>query len=77
MADTTPRFQRRERVTGERRNTVAVQLVERYRAGECIRDLATATGRSYGFIHRILTENDALRPRGGPGRRRRDGDESR
>jgi hypothetical protein len=31
-----------------------------------IRALAAETGRSYGFVHRILTENDVdLRGRGG------------
>lgn len=61
-----------ERITGDRRATVAVQLVERYNAGESIRALAASTGRSYGFINRILKENDvALRPRGGARPRRR------
>ena len=42
----------------------------RYDAGESIRSLATATGRSYGFIHRILTETGvALRGRGGATKR--------
>jgi hypothetical protein len=54
------------RVTGADRITMATDLKRRYDAGESIRSLATATGRSYGFIHRILTESGAtLRGRGG------------
>ncbi len=54
------------RVTGEDRSRLATDLAQRYGAGESIRTLATATGRSYGFIHRILTETGVtLRGRGG------------
>jgi Helix-turn-helix domain len=54
------------RVTGTERNKLATDLKKRYDSGESIRALATATGRSYGFIHRILTETGvALRGRGG------------
>ena len=39
---------------------------KRYDAGESIRSLAASTGRSYGFVHRILTETGvSLRGRGG------------
>jgi hypothetical protein len=58
------------RVTGEDRSKLASDLKTRYDAGESIRSLALATGRSYGFIHRILTETGvALRGRGGATRR--------
>lgn len=58
------------RVTGEDRNKLATDLKTRYDAGESIRSLAIATGRSYGFVHRILTETGvALRSRGGATRR--------
>jgi hypothetical protein len=58
------------RVTGEDRNRLATDLKTRYDAGESIRSLATSTGRSYGFIHRILTETGvALRGRGGATRK--------
>ena len=58
------------RVTGEDRSRLATDLRTRYDAGESIRSLATSTGRSYGFIHRILTETGvALRGRGGATRR--------
>jgi hypothetical protein len=43
----------------------------RYDSGESIRALAATTGRSYGFVHRILTENGvSLRGRGGATRGR-------
>jgi Helix-turn-helix domain len=58
------------RVTGEDRSKLATDLKNRYAAGESIRSLATSTGRSYGFIHRILTETGvALRGRGGATRK--------
>jgi len=58
------------RVTGDDRNRLATDLRSRYDAGESIRSLATSTGRSYGFIHRILTETGvALRGRGGATRK--------
>ena len=67
------------RVTGADRAKLASDLKKRYDAGESIRSLAAATGRSYGFVHRILTENGvSLRGRGGAtrgkARARRGGD---
>ena len=63
MADT---LRKGTRVTGTDRSKLATDLKKRYAAGESIRSLATATGRSYGFIHRILTETGVtLRGRGG------------
>ncbi|MGE5137531.1 MAG: helix-turn-helix domain-containing protein [Gemmatimonadota bacterium] len=54
------------RVTGADRAKLAADLRKRYDAGESIRSLAASTGRSYGFVHRILTENGvSLRGRGG------------
>jgi Helix-turn-helix domain len=54
------------RVTGADRTKLASDLKKRYSAGESIRSLASSTGRSYGFIHRILSESGvALRGRGG------------
>ena len=54
------------RVTGPDRSKLATDLKNRYDSGESIRALAAATGRSYGFIHRILTETGVkLRGRGG------------
>ena len=53
------------RVTGADRTKLAADLKKRYNAGESIRSLAGSTGRSYGFVHRILTETGvvAARPR--------------
>jgi hypothetical protein len=62
------------RIAGPARKKLAGELVERYRDGESIRALASATGRSYGFVHQLLTESGVkLRGRGGSpaGRRRR------
>ncbi len=69
MADTAT-IRKGTRVTGADRSKLATDLKARYDAGESIRSLATATGRSYGFIHRILTETGvALRGRGGATKR--------
>lgn len=54
------------RVTGADRTKLASDLKKRYDSGESIRSLAAATGRSYGFVHRILSETGvSLRGRGG------------
>ena len=67
MADT---LKKGTRVTGADRSKLASALLQRYDAGESIRSLASSTGRSYGFIHRILTETGAsLRSRGGAPRK--------
>ena len=54
------------RVTGNERDKLAADLKKKYESGESIRALAEDTGRSYGFVHRMLTESGAtLRGRGG------------
>jgi Helix-turn-helix domain len=54
------------RITGADRAKLAGELTKKYTNGASIRALAEETGRSYGFVHRILTENDVnLRSRGG------------
>lgn len=54
------------RPTGADRTKLAADLKKRYEAGESIRALAASTGRSYGFIHRLLTEHGvSVRGRGG------------
>ena len=64
MAETN--IKKGTRVTGMDRSKLATLLGKRYDDGESIRDLATSTGRSYGFVHRILTETGVrLRGRGG------------
>ncbi|MEH1017067.1 helix-turn-helix domain-containing protein [Micromonospora sp. CPCC 206060] len=60
------------RLVGSERQAVAREVVRRYTAGESIRALAEATGRSYGYIHRILTESGVqLRQKGGVTRRKK------
>ena len=67
----TETLKRGTRVTGADRAKLAADLKKRYDSGESIRALAAATGRSYGFVHRILTENGvSLRGRGGATRGR-------
>ena len=54
------------RITGTQRDKLANDLKKKYEKGASIRALAEETGRSYGFVHRILTENEvSLRSRGG------------
>jgi predicted transcriptional regulator len=54
------------RVTGAERDKLAVELKKKYESGTSIRTLAESTGRSYGFIHRVLSESGVtLRGRGG------------
>lgn len=54
------------RITGPERGSLTAQFAERYAAGESIRSLAAGAGRSYGFVHNLLTEAGAsLRGRGG------------
>jgi hypothetical protein len=50
IAEATPR------VTGTRRSKLAADLKRRYEEGESIRSLAASTGRSYGFVYRMLSE---------------------
>ncbi|WP_150240879.1 helix-turn-helix domain-containing protein [Nocardiopsis quinghaiensis] len=58
------------RLVGTDRSELAAQLKRRYEAGESIRMLAAATGRSYGFVHRLLSEAGVdLRGRGGATRK--------
>jgi hypothetical protein len=62
---------RAARVTGQQRVELARSLEVQYRAGASIRELSATTGRSYGFIHRMLTDAGVpLRGRGGATRDR-------
>lgn len=59
------------RVTGAARTKLASELKKAYDKGKSIRELADTHGRSYGFVHRVLTESGAtLRGRGGATRGR-------
>jgi len=44
------------RIAGESRTQLAADLKEQYEQGASIRALAQTTGRSYGFVHQLLTE---------------------
>jgi hypothetical protein len=59
------------RVTGGDRDKLAADLKKKYEGGQSIRLLAQDSGRSYGFVHRILSESGAtLRGRGGATRKK-------
>lgn len=59
------------RVTGGERDRLAADLKRKYDGGDSIRALASSTGRSYGFVHRMLSESGvSLRGRGGATRRK-------
>lgn len=65
MSD-SPMIKKGARITGGERTTLADDLKAKYASGASIRALAAETGRSYGFVHRILSESDvSLRSRGG------------
>jgi hypothetical protein len=54
------------RITGGDRTRLAADLKRKYATGTSIRELAAETGRSYGFVHRMLSESGVtLRGRGG------------
>jgi predicted transcriptional regulator len=54
------------RITGAERERLASTLRKNYEKGASLRELAERTGRSYGFVHRMLTEAGVtLRARGG------------
>ncbi|EHR48462.1 hypothetical protein SacmaDRAFT_0147 [Saccharomonospora marina XMU15] len=61
-----------KRVTGSARTRMGADLKKKYEKGASIRTLARLTGRSYGLVHRILSESGVqLRARGGGPHRRR------
>ncbi|WP_229852132.1 helix-turn-helix domain-containing protein [Streptomyces albospinus] len=52
---------------GQSRRRLRTALLRAYDQGVPIRPLADTCGRSYGFVHTLLTEAGAdLSPRGGP-----------
>jgi hypothetical protein len=54
------------RITGTQRTELAAELAQRYGAGESIRAIAEATGRSFGFVHGLIKESGVeVRGRGG------------
>jgi hypothetical protein len=54
------------RVVGDERELVGAWLSELYERGRSIRELTELTGRSYGFVHQVLSERVTLRRRGTP-----------
>jgi hypothetical protein len=62
------------RITGRTRDKLAADLRKKYEKGASIKALAESTGRSYGFVHRVLSEAGVqLRGRGGATRTRKEG----
>lgn len=58
------------RLVGADRDNLTTAVIGHYDEGDSIRDIAAKTGRSYGFVHRVLAESGAtMRPRGGATRR--------
>lgn len=67
-----PELKKGARITGSDRNKLATDLKRKYTSGSSIRLLAAETGRSYGFVHRMLNESGVeLRGRGGATRGKR------
>lgn len=61
------------RLTGDDRAEMARTVTALYGQGCSIRRIAAETGRSYGFVHRVLSESDlSLRARGGVPRNTKD-----
>lgn len=59
------------RIVGDERLKLAQDFSQMYQAGVSIRSIAEASGRSYGFVHRVLNEHGVtLRARGGDTKRR-------
>jgi Helix-turn-helix domain len=62
----TPMITKGARITGSTRSALATDLKYAYEVHKVsIRDLVEGTGRSYGFVHRLLVESGVtLRGRG-------------
>lgn len=60
-----------KRIVGEDRERATAEAVKAYRAGMSVRDIAANTNRSYGAVHRLLSEAGVdFRSRGGNTRKR-------
>lgn len=65
-----PPLTKGRRISGQERDALTAKLRKQYDKGVSIRELASETGRSYGFVHRLLVESGTqLRGRGGANRR--------
>ena len=61
-----------KRVTGADRNTLTADVKKVSEKGATIRSIAEPLERSYGFVHRLLSESDVtLRSRGGTQKKKR------
>ncbi|WP_079131847.1 helix-turn-helix domain-containing protein [Streptomyces nanshensis] len=60
-----PSLKPHQRLTGKQREEYTEKVVKRYKKGSNIRKICEETGRSYGFIHQILSEAKVLRSRSG------------
>lgn len=70
VAETRRTPSRGRHVTGAQRATLAAEITMQYNQGRSVRELADAHGRSYGFVHQVLTESGvALRGRGKAGKK--------
>ena len=66
-AEIAVKHKKGRRILGSERDELAAELLTNYTAGHSIRALTESTGRSYGFVYRVLTEKNApLQGRGGP-----------
>lgn len=62
----TEPLKRHQRISGEPRQKLQAEMVDKYGQGVAIRTLAAEYGRSYGFIHRLLLDAGVeFRARGG------------
>ncbi|MFG1602814.1 helix-turn-helix domain-containing protein [Actinoplanes sp. NPDC049265] len=62
-----PPYKRGQRLTGDQLAFHRAYVIRAYRSGDTIRTIADATGRSYGAVHRLLTNSGVkLRQHGGP-----------
>lgn len=62
----------RVHIKGLARQKLGAELKKAYDKGTSVRTLAQGCGRSYGFVHRLLTEAGTnMRSRGGPHSRSR------
>ncbi|MFB7906658.1 helix-turn-helix domain-containing protein [Kitasatospora sp. NPDC056076] len=53
------------RILGEKRDKLARELRSRYDAGATVRALSKESGRSYGFVHRLVAGLGPMRAKGG------------
>lgn len=55
-----------KRLTPEQRSSLGLELKAKYESGATLRELSEQSGRSFGWIHKVLEENGTqMRPRGG------------